>query len=417
MSPVARAVVVVGGGPAGASAAITLARSGRRVILVDKATFPRDKFCGDGLTTSALRELEALGLDPRSVDSWQPVRTMVIRGPEGQVANYRLPDDAGLFAAVARRMDLDAAMFELARSAGAEIIEGVAVTGVRQYDDGVTVTLDDGRELDAAYVVAADGMWSPVRKLLGLDEANYRGEWHAFRQYVRNVEGLEPEELVVFFEPDFLPGYFWCFPLPDGRANIGFGIALGKTLTARDMKRMWPDLLERPHVKALLGPNVEPEAPHRAWPIPASIDRATSGDGRVLFVGDAVRACDTMSGEGIGQALISGRLAAERLEADWHRPEAVQAGYRHDLDQHFVADHRMSVALSRMLSTTAGYRLFERTTRSKWARRNFVRWLWEDYPRAILFTPRRWGRGAFGGTGAYRPTSAATSRDLSLRKE
>ena len=77
-------VVVVGGGPAGAAAAITLARAGRDVRAVDKATFPRDKCCGDGLTTGALRLLEALGLDPATVPSWQRVDDVVVRSPSGR---------------------------------------------------------------------------------------------------------------------------------------------------------------------------------------------------------------------------------------------------------------------------------------------------------------------------------------------
>src|SRR5262245_19303871 len=88
-------VVVVGGGPAGAAAAITLARAGRDVVVVDKATFPRDKCCGDGLTTGALRELEGLGFDPTSVASWQQVDDVVVRSPSGHEVTFLLPRGRG----------------------------------------------------------------------------------------------------------------------------------------------------------------------------------------------------------------------------------------------------------------------------------------------------------------------------------
>src|SRR5207245_2807378 len=83
-------VTVVGGGPAGAAAAITLARAGRDVVLVDRARFPRDKCCGDGLTTGALRRLEQLGLRPESVASWRPIEDVFVRSPSGREAVYPL---------------------------------------------------------------------------------------------------------------------------------------------------------------------------------------------------------------------------------------------------------------------------------------------------------------------------------------
>src|SRR3954469_18592743 len=116
-------VAVVGGGPAGAAAAITLARAGRDVVLVDKATFPRDKCCGDGLTTGALRRYEALGLDPASVASWQVVSDVFVRSPSGRSVRVPLPRHAGTYAAVARRVDLDAAFVDVARRAGVEVVE------------------------------------------------------------------------------------------------------------------------------------------------------------------------------------------------------------------------------------------------------------------------------------------------------
>src|SRR6478735_10399741 len=116
-------VVVVGAGPAGIAASITLARSGREVVVVDKARFPRDKICGDGLTTLALRELEGLGLEPSTVESWQPVTDVWIRSPKGRTDRFPLPHD-GLFAVIATRRDLDAALVDLARKHGVTVLEG-----------------------------------------------------------------------------------------------------------------------------------------------------------------------------------------------------------------------------------------------------------------------------------------------------
>jgi geranylgeranyl reductase family protein len=403
--------VIIGAGPAGCSAAITLARSGARVALVDKATFPRDKICGDGLTTSALRELEALGFRPDGVPSWTPVDDVVVRSPSGNSVRFPLPRDRSLHAVVARREQLDAALLDHARTFDIEVIEGEGIAELERTSHGVAVTTSTGRRIDAGYVVAADGMWSPTRKLAGDVLPKYRGDWHAFRQYFTGVTGPAATELWVSFEADILPGYFWSFPLGDGRANVGFGImrhdgvAPGNKLSrVPDMARTWPALLERPHIRELLGPDATPESPHRAWPIPARIGGpALTGD-RVLYVGDAAAVGDPLTGEGIGQALTTGRLAAESILGTAHHPagRGAEAAYEAAARASLVADHRMSVTLSRALTHRKGARAaIALAGLSGWTRRNFARWLFEDYPRALLATPRRWRRGMFTPDGAY----------------
>jgi menaquinone-9 beta-reductase len=400
-------VAVVGGGPAGAAAAATLARAGRRVVLVDKARFPRDKFCGDGLTVGALRLLEQLGLRPAEVGSWQPIDRVTVRSPSGRTVDFPLPADGGIYAAAARRIDLDAAVLAVARDAGAVVHDGHGCTGVRPGRDHVAVDVDGIGEVRARYLIAADGMWSPVRKALGVAVAGYRGEWHAFRQYFCDVGPAAARTFVVWFEPDLLPGYAWSFPLPGNRANVGFGIQRdgGRVERVRDMARLWPDLLARPHIGAVLGPDARPEAAHRAWPIPARIDRLPLSAGRTLFVGDAAGATDPMTGEGIAQALQTGMLAANAIVAAGpNRPVDAAARYRRDVARHLFADHRMARRLSRVLRSPAGARGAVRLAgASDWTRRNFARWLMEDYPRAVVATPRRWRRRTFTGPGAYRP--------------
>ena len=398
-------VVVVGAGPAGCAAAVHLRRLGAEVTIVDRATFPRDKFCGDGLTTAALRELADLGLQRSAVESWHEVHEVVARGPFGRTAVFPLPR-SGLFAAVATRMDLDAALIDLARSVGAKVLEGHGIEAIRTGGAAPVSVTAGGVHLDADWVVAADGMWSPTRKLLGAAEPGYLGEWHAFRQYWTGVDGLDPNRLEIAFEPDILPGYFWAFPLGDGRANLGFGIARGGKMATKEMRAVWPDMLRRPHIAALLGPAARPEAPHRAWPIPCDVRHPPAAAGRVLFVGDAVAAADPMTGEGIGQALLTGRIAASVLggaaAADPRRSAAaVRAEYRNRLDGALASDQAMSRLLTRALRHRKGAEIAVAVAgATPWTRRNFAGWLFEDYPRAVLATPRRWRRGMFTGPGA-----------------
>ena len=238
-------------------------------------------------------------------------------------------------------------------------------------------------------------MWSPTRKALGAGEAGYLGEWHGFRQYARNVTGPAAEQLYVWFEPDLTPGYAWSFPLPNGRANIGFGVLRDGERRIQSMKGLWEELLQRPHVREALGEQVELEDRHTAWPIPARIDNIALTCGRTLFVGDAAAATDVMTGEGIGQALLTGRLAAESiLGAGAGQPDIATAAYERAVAHHLIADHRMSALLGRVLSTSWGARGALRVVASsgEWGRRNFARWMFEDEPRAILLTPGRWHR-------------------------
>jgi geranylgeranyl reductase family protein len=401
-------VVVVGGGPAGACTAIHLARAGRDVVLFDKAQFPRDKCCGDGLTTSALRRLEALGLRPDTIPSWQPVSDIWTRSPSGRTTLFPLPDTGGIFAAVARRTELDAALIDLARSVGVKVHDGHAVVGAAVGDNGTTVGVDVeglGR-VAARYAIGADGMWSPLRKAFGAsDEPGYLGEWHAFRQYFTGVAPQAARDLWVWFEPDLLPGYAWSFPLAGGRANVGFGIHRDVRQPTGQMKDQWTQLLQRSHLQEVLGPDARPEAPHKAWPIPARVGRTqlVAGGGRVLFIGDAARACDAMTGEGIGQALETGELAARAiLSAGPVDPVTAAERYRRWVGTGLAVDDRLAVALSRALRHRKGTRgALRAASASGWTRRNFARWMFEDYPRAILLTPHRWRRGVLHGQGAF----------------
>lgn len=402
-------MLVVGAGPGGTAAAIEAARRGLTTLVVDKAIFPRDKCCGDGLTTGALRRLEGLGLDPGAVASWQPVDDIVIRTPSGREQRFPLPR-TGQFAAVARRMDLDAALVDLARSTGATVDEGQQLVGLDIDPDPTTATpvvahLRTGsgeRRIVARYLIAADGMWSPTRKLLGLDLGHYRGEWHAFRQYFTGVTGRAANELLVWFEPDLLPGYAWSFPIAGGVANVGFGILRQPGQSVQPMKRLWPDLLARDHVVEALGEDATPEAGHRAWPIPARLGRLAAAEGPVLFVGDALAAADPMTGEGIGQAIETGQAAIEAITDHPDDPATAADHYRRSLDRGMRRDHQLASGLGRILRSRRGAEGAVRIAgATAWTRRNFARWLFEDYPRAALATPHRWHRQLFTSPGAY----------------
>jgi geranylgeranyl reductase family protein len=400
-------VLVVGAGPSGIAAALTLRANNFDVIVIDKAFFPRDKCCGDGLTTGALRILDEIGFDPKTVPNWTVCNDVWLRSPSGSEMQFSLPT-RGQFAAIAPRIELDNALVQLARSKNIRVLEGHEFVSVReQTSNHITIDVSNNNNkietVQSKFVIASDGMWSPVRKSLGMSTPGYLGEWHAFRQYANNVTGSAKDRLHVWFEKDLLPGYAWSFPLQNGRVNIGFGILRGGKYSVQQMKDLWPNLLARKHIAKALGSEVVMEDRHTAWPIPARVTSAPLSSGRVLFIGDAACVTDSLTGEGIGQALLSGQLSAQAIVAGIGREASVTRNkYEQLIRQHFFADHRMSMTLGSVLKSSLGARAALRIANlTPWTRRNFVRWMFEDEPRAAIFTPSRWHRNFLRRDGAY----------------
>ncbi|MFN8025322.1 MAG: geranylgeranyl reductase family protein [Acidimicrobiia bacterium] len=402
-------LLIVGAGPAGIAAALEAQRLGKQPLVVDKASFPRDKICGDGLTTGALRLLESVGLDVRSLPSYEPVDETVLVTPRGDDIVLPLPTgpDAGLHSAVVRRVELDAALVDLARDRGIEFREGVEVTGARSEGARAEVTFADGSMVETSWVIAADGHWSPVRRMLreqaGEATTPELGTWHAFRQY---FSGVDDRRLWVIFDADLLPGYAWVFPVAGGGANVGFGLLRGgpAPTDGKSLARIWEGLADRPGVRRALGPHAQPEGRRQAWPIPADYSRERLVHGRVLFAGDSANVVDPMTGEGIAQALETGVLAARAIATQ--SAGNVSVTYRDSVDRTLGSDLRFAALLQRVLANPLGARAaLAAAGATPWTRRNFARWMFEDYPRALLFTPTRWRRGMFTPPGAYLPAS------------
>lgn len=384
-------LLVVGGGPAGTAAAVTARRAGLTVTIVDKAVFPRDKTCGDGLTTAALRWLAHLGVPVGALEPIAaPVTEAVLVSPAGRHVAMPLPS-AGGHAVIVPRRDLDARLLDNARAFGVTVLEGRRISGLRHDDRAgdVIVDLADATTIRARWVIGADGHFSTTRKLVDGAGAPRLGEWSAFRQY---FTGVDDPRLWVLFEADLLPGYAWVFPLPGGRANVGFGVLRGPGVDGHTIRALWDTFLDRPAITAVLGPGAAPDGPHRAWPIPTAYDPAKLSTGRVLFVGDAASVVDPMTGEGIAQALETGILAVEAI-ATGGDAGRVRARYRRSVERNLGRDLRFAQRLQTVLASPLRTRLaIGAAGLTPWTRRNFARWMFEDYPRALILTPDRWRR-------------------------
>jgi flavin-dependent dehydrogenase len=318
-------------------------------------------------------------------------------------------------AAVAPRIELDAALCALARSNGAEILQGATCVGLKQRGDGVIVELQDGQFVRGDFIIAADGARSIVQRSIPQrdaelsllpfrdfqhrsdhkrDTSSLASEWYAYRGYVTEISSYAATHMCVWFDESLLPGYGWSFPMVGGVANIGCCVRRRAGDPGYLLADAWRATLAHPFLATLTTNAASHVERVRAWPIPSRIGtaRLSAWEGRVLFVGDAARAADPMSGEGVGQALETGIAAAHAIAAYHPSNHAVVARvYEHYLSRTLGRDHVMAQLLSNVLSHPLGARAAVRVSGiSERSARLVGRWLFEDFPRSIVISPSQW---------------------------
>jgi geranylgeranyl reductase family protein len=311
-------LIVVGAGPAGAAAAIEARRlaPGARVLLLDRAAFPRDKACGDGIGPHAVAELAELGAGS-VLDGYPPIHRLRLRAPGG----IDVAGTSERASWVVPRKVLDARLVEQAVAAGAEL-RRERVRELVQRDGQVIVN----GELAATAVIGADGANSTIRRLLGVRANPERRTAIALRGYAPAPP--EPAEQLIGWVAEGWPAYVWSFPTGTGLVNVGYGLLRSRLRGGRaELERRLRDLL----------PGVEADpASLRAHHLPFSPSRPLPGRGRVLLCGDAASMVNPLSGEGIYYALASGRLAARAGLLAPERPAgAYRAVLRSLLGRHF----------------------------------------------------------------------------------
>ncbi len=312
-------VIVVGGGPAGATAVLYGARRGLRMLLLDKSRFPRDKICGDAISGKSVRVLRDLGLEHQlRLEPQVEARGVHFSAPNGKVARISFtPPNAKResMGYVCRRTVFDNILFAAAKAVAADCIEEFAVDGLLREGEQVTGVM--GRRLGdrqthtfrAQAVVGADGFDSIVARQTGLYKHDSAHWVVATRGYYRGLPDLT-DYIEIHFVDEVTPGYFWIFPLDEGWANVGIGM-LHTELKKRRIN------LRAAHVQATQSKafkkrfaEAELVGGIRGWNLPlGSKRRKIHGDG-FLLAGDAAGLIDPFSGEGIGNAMVSGEIAA-----------------------------------------------------------------------------------------------------------
>jgi geranylgeranyl reductase family protein len=333
-------ICIVGAGPGGATAALVLGRAGVPCLLVDKADFPRDKICGDALSGKVVEVLkkidpsiaQRLAAEPTQVGSWG----VNFIAPNGKA--LRVPFKTSINKAsdaapgfIIKRFDFDHFLLQEAlKYPSVTYVPNLKLEKYTKTTDGYISADKDGTiTISTKLLLVADGAQSSFARHHGGIQMEPKHYCAGIRAYYEGVQGMDADNFIeLHFIKELLPGYFWIFPLPNGGANVGLGVRSDYISKRKlNLKQLLPQVIEGNPVlkkrfeKATLVDEV------RGYGLPlGSKKRPISGDNYML-IGDAASLIDPFTGEGIGNAMMTGMLAAQQAIASSNFTKASVAVY------------------------------------------------------------------------------------------
>jgi geranylgeranyl reductase family protein len=319
-------ILIIGAGPGGATTALFLANYGIRSIVVDRATFPRDKICGDALSGKVVEVLKKLDsslineLHGKQNDFLGSFGVTFI-APSGEV--LRVPFKNEITATspppgfISKRIDFDNWLVDNVRKhPKIQLFEGTELRHFEKIPNGYNAISKSGEVFEAKLIIAADGAYSTFAKDIAGLHTEPAHNCFGLRAYYKNISGLDHQNFIeLHFLKDFLPGYFWIFPLPNGYANVGVGMradVVGKRKL--HLKKEFEKIIAtHPAISPrFAGAEQISEVKLHGLPL-GSKKRPLSGDNYML-TGDAAMLIDPFTGEGIGNAMMSGMFAAQQAK-------------------------------------------------------------------------------------------------------
>lgn len=333
-------ICIVGAGPGGVMAALFLAKAGIPSLIIDQAKFPRDKICGDALSAKCADILQKL--NPEILPDFKKQDFQISSdgvnfvAPNLEVLRLKFggsgPGNKKVGGFIAKRFDLDHYLFQ--RMAQEPLITVLEETPAQQFirtADGWHIQTPDIR-IETKLLLDASGAQSAfARHHAGIqkEEIHFSA---GLRAYYKDVKGMDPDNFIeLHFLKELLPGYFWIFPLPNGEANVGIGVRSDVVRKRRmNLKTELKKIIEEHPVISKRFEGATPIDSVRGYGLPlGSKQRKLSGD-QYLLLGDAASLIDPFTGEGIGNAMISGMKAAEiilaaRTKGNYHAESL--AGY------------------------------------------------------------------------------------------
>lgn len=311
-------VIVVGAGPSGSTVAYFLAQNGLRVLLLDKAEFPRDKTCGDGLPPRAMPILEDMGILNEILKIGWKLDTIKVSAPSGKYVKLPLPplSHAPSYALITPRLKLDNILRENAVKAGAVFYGENHVYDVETTNTGVIVKTKNGTEDRAYYsnvAVLATGTSTRLLVTLGILQA-LPPSIVAARAYYENIKQLD-NDFHFHFANVHMPGYGWIFPLSETSANIGTGFIT----TSKNHKQKPPSpqaafdkFIQGDAIKKILQ-GAERVGPVKGYPLRIDFATAPTYAQRLLLVGESAGLVNPLTGDGIDYALETGKIASKHI--------------------------------------------------------------------------------------------------------